>query len=366
MVNPTRTPPGSPRRVEQSPDSHPQDASAPRAGLAAAAAMFVPVAFALVIGAIFISVYLASFHAPRPHDLPVGVVGSTAGAAQVGARLSAQQPGAFQIRALADAASARSAVKHGDLFAAYVPAGDVPQLLYAGAHGSSVTSVVTTAFTDVARAGGRPLEAVDVVPASPRDTRGLVVFYTTFGLVMAGYLFGIMTFQLAPRITVAQRLVSLATFSALGGLTIALVVGRTGFDVLPAPFLGVAGVVALVAAAVGASTMLLVRGLGVAGSGIGAVVFMILGNATSGGSLPPDFLPAWLQPLSSVLPVGVGVRAINGLAYFQHDGLGSGIAVLCGWIFVATGLFCALPGNKALPDNKKAPTTQGDTSDVLH
>jgi hypothetical protein len=305
------------------------------------------VAFALLIGATFISVYLTAFHAPRPHNVPVAVVGSTTDTARVRARLSALQPGGFQVQVMGDAASARSAVEHADIFAAYIPAGKNPRLLYAGAHGPYVTSVVVTAFTEVSRSGGR-LDAVDVAPASPRDTRGMVVFYATFGLVLAGYLFGNMTYQLAPHIAIVQRLASLAAFSALGGLTIALIV-RTGFGALPAPLAGIAGVVALVAAAVGAATMLLVRRLGVIGAGVGAVVFMILGNATSGGNLPPDFLPAGLRPLSFALPVGVGVRAINGLAYFQRDGLGNGIAVLCTWILVASGLLYVLerrPGHR--------------------
>ncbi|UIX31948.1 ABC transporter permease [Streptomyces sp. GQFP] len=323
---------------------NPPDAVPARSGLAGGAAIFAPVAIVLAVGAIFISVYLAAFHAPRPHDLPVGVVGSEARAAQVRAQLPTDPADAFQVRALPDEASARSAIEHGDLFAAYIPGDGTPKLLYAGAHGPSVTSLVGETFGDVARAGGQRLDAVDVVPASPADTRGLVVFYTTFGLVLAGYLFGLMTYQLAPRITIGQRLASLATFGVLGGLVIAGIV-RLGFDALPAPFFGIAGLVTLVAMAVGSSTMLLLRAFGVAGSSIGAVVFMTLGNATSGGSLPPEFLPAWLHPLSSVLPVGVGVRAVNGLAYLHNDGLVSGIAVLGAWTAVAAGLLYALDRN---------------------
>jgi hypothetical protein len=300
----------------------------------------------LAIGAIFISVYLAAFHAPRPHELPVGVVGSAATAARVEAQLPAQPPDAFRIRLLPDVASARSAIEHGDLFAAYVATGEAPQLLYAGARGPAVTSLIATDFGEVARASGWHLDAVDVVPASPNDARGLVVFYTTFGLVLAGYLFGIMTYQLAPLITITQRLLSLGAFGVLGGLTVATIV-RAGFDALPAPFLGTAGLVSLVAVAVGATTMLLVRSLGVAGSSIAAVVFMTLGNATSGGSLPPDFLPAWLHPLSAVLPVGVGVRAVNGLAYFHHDGLTSGIVILSIWALAGGGVLYGLDRSAA-------------------
>lgn len=290
--------------------------------------VLVPVAVAVAIGTIFIGVYLSAFHAPTARGLPVAVVSSDR-AATVAARLSRQSPDTFRVQAVPDRETARTAVARGEVYAAYVPGHATAELLFAGAHGPGVKTLVVRAFGAAAHAGGERLTAVDVVPASPRDANGLVVFYTTFGLVLAGYLFGIMTFQFGPGLTTGRRLLSLAAFGGAGGLTVAAVVAA--FDVLPAPFFGVAGLVALVAMAVGASTMLLVRTLGALGSSAAAVVFMTVGNATSGGSLPPDFLPVWLKPFSAVLPVGVGVRAVNGLAYFHGDGIISGIAVLTAW-----------------------------------
>ncbi|WP_405191693.1 ABC transporter permease [Streptomyces anulatus] len=297
--------------------------------------VLLPVGVAVAIGAIFIGVYLSAFHAPAARDLPVAVVGTSAEAATAAGRLPDNLPDTFDVRALPDRGAARAAVEHGDVFAAYVPDGGKAVLLLAGAHGPPVNALLTDVFGTVAEAGGEQLTLVDAVPASDEDTRGLVVFYTTFGLVLAGYLFGIMTFQLGPGLTVRGRLGSLVAFGGVGGLAVASLV--SAFGALPAPFLGVAGLVMLVATAVGASTMLLVRSLGVLGSSVAAVLFMTLGNATSGGSLPAEFLPGWLEPLSAVLPVGVGVRAVNGLAYFHGDGVISGVAVLTAWTAVAAG-----------------------------
>ncbi|MFI5758900.1 ABC transporter permease [Streptomyces sp. NPDC051569] len=342
------TSPGPPAR------SADENGAAPPGGAASTTlTLFKPVILALAIGAIFIGVYLAAFHDPRPHGLPVAVVGSAATTDRVEAQLSAESPGSFHIRSLPDTASARSALERGEIFGVYVASGESPRVLYAGARGPSVTSLITSTFDEVAREDGQVATAVDVVPSSPADTRGLVVFYATFGLVLAGYLFGIMTYQLAPRITVGQRLAGLGIFGALGGLTVAAIV-HSGFGALPAPFLGIAMLVALVATAVGASTMLLVRRLGVAGSSIAAVVFMTVGNATSGGSLPPDFLPGWLRPLSDVLPVGVGVRAMNGLAYFHHDGLTRALIILPAWILVSGLLLHRLDRSGALRGGRRS------------
>ncbi|MFE4174884.1 ABC transporter permease [Streptomyces sp. NPDC056909] len=333
-------PPGSPRTEEGHSAAvalRREDGLARRVR-AAAWPVLLPVGVAVAIGAVFIGVYLSAFHAPVAHGLPVAVVGGAADAAAVQKRLPERPSDTFRVRAVRDAPAARSAVQHGEVFAAYIPGGaggGGATLLYAGAHGPSVTTLLTRSFGPLAEADGQALEAVDVVPPSPRDTRGLVVFYTTFGLVLAGYLFGIMTYQLGRGVGMARRMAGLMAFSGVGGLTVAGMV--TAFDALPAPFAEVAGLVALVALAVGSSTMLLVRGLGVLGSSTAAVVFMTVGNATSGGSLPAEFLPGWLEPFSAVLPVGVGVRAVNGLAYFHGDGVINGVAILTGWAVAAVG-----------------------------
>ncbi|MGW4201368.1 ABC transporter permease [Streptomyces sp. NPDC004726] len=288
----------------------------------------------MTVGAIFIGVYLSAFHAPVARDLPVAVVGGPRDAAALREHLEESPAGTFRVRTAPDARSARHAVERGEVFGALIPGRDGDRLLYAGAHGPSVTALILDELGH-SRQGGGETEAVDVVPPSPRDTRGLAVFYTTFGLVLAGYLYGIMTYQLAPRLLIRRRLTALAAFGVIGGLTVAAVV--SAFGVLPAPFAGVAALVALVALAVGASTMLLVRALSVLGSSAAAVLFMTVGNATSGGSLPPEFLPAWLEPFSSLLPVGVGVRAVNGVAYFHGEGVVGAAAILAVWTGAGIG-----------------------------
>ena len=104
------------------------------------------------------------------------------------------------------------------------------------------------------------------------------------------------------------------------------------FGSLPAPFATTVVVVALLALAVGATTTALLRVFGPAGTFVAAVVLLVLGNATSTGVLPAQYLPSWLEPLASVLPVGVAVRALRGAAYFDDDGLVSGLLVLSAWV----------------------------------
>ncbi|MFJ9026288.1 ABC transporter permease [Streptomyces sp. NPDC102259] len=330
-TSPTASPEARP-----APHHHAMDTAPAPLGATGAKGVLLPVAIVLVIGSIFVSVFLAAFHAPRPHNLPVAVVGTTQQVEQVTGGLELGLSGGFEVKRYADENTARHALQDRKVYAAYVTGPEKSStLLYAGANGPSVTSTVTGAFSGVAKANNDRLTVRDLVPASAGDTRGLSVFYAGFGVVLAGFLFGMMTYQMAPRLEYRWRLASLASFSVLAGVLVAGMAGDLGFAALPGSFLGIAGIIALMAAAVGSATMLFMRLFGRAGMSLAAVVLLTFGNSTSGGTLPTPYLPDWLHPLSEVLPVGVGVRAVQGLSHFNNDGLTAGITVLVAWILVA-------------------------------
>jgi hypothetical protein len=292
-------------------------------------AIFAPVVIVLVIGLTFVSVYLAAFHQPRPHDLPIGVVGPPPAVTQVDSGLGAKVPGYFKVSGYADADAARYDLTHRKIFAAFDLSSAPPKLYYAGANGPSVTQLVTGVFGGIAAQQHQNLSSVDVLPSSPDDSRGLSIFYTGFGLVLAGFLFGLVSYNLTRRFL--YQMISLVVFGALGGYFTTLI-ANSGFHALPGPVAGLAAVVGLLAMSTGTISLVLLRMFGVAAIPLAAIVLLVFGNSTSGGILPPDFLPHWLHPLATILPSGVGVRAIDGVAYFHHDGLVRGVSILAGWI----------------------------------
>ncbi|MET7495534.1 ABC transporter permease [Streptomyces sp900116325] len=288
----------------------------------------------LTIGLVFVSVFLAAFHTPQAHRLPVAVAASDKAAAQFDVRLQRVSPDGFQVDRYPDNASARWAVEHRQAYAALLADGGEPKIVYAGANGPAVSALVAplaSLCTPGCRSAEEKLPVMDILPLSSGDSRGLSVFYASFGLVLAGFLFGQMTYQVAPRLSFRQRVSSLALFAVVGGLATALI-ASTAFGAIPGPFLGIAGLVALMAGAVAAATILLIRIFGPVGVLLSSIFMIVMGNASSGGVLPPEFLPGWLKPLASVMPPGVGVRALDGIAYFHHDGLVSGVVVLSAWI----------------------------------
>jgi hypothetical protein len=292
-----------------------------------------PVIIVLALGTIFVSVYLAAFHAPLPHNLPVAVVGSDKTLGRVENGLEHGLPGGFSVRGMATTADAENAISHRSVLVAYVMTGHKPELIYASANGPGVTGTVTNAFSAVAKASGHTLVTKDVLPAEVGDTRGLSVFYASFGVILAGFLFGSMTYQMAAKLEYRLRMLSLLLFGVSAGVIITLVVGR-GFDAVPGSFVGIGAVIALMALASGGTTMALMRLFGPTGVSLAVILLLIFGNATGGGVLPAYYLPGWLHPLYSILPVGVGVRALQGLSYFKSDGVASGVVILAVWVLV--------------------------------
>ncbi|KOV60614.1 hypothetical protein ADK64_30135 [Streptomyces sp. MMG1121] len=299
--------------------------------LAAAAgvrkAVLVPVVTALAIGTVFVAVYLAAFHAPSARHQPVGIAASDKVAARTELALNNAAPDGYTFYRYPDAEAARHAVTHDEVPAALVADRDGTRVLVAGAQGPSTVSSLATAMT---AAVGKPVPVKDVLPLAAGDSRGLSVFYAAFGVVLAGFLFAVSSYQIAPRLRLAVRVASMLVFSAASGVVVALI-AHTGFSALPGSFAVITLVVGLLAWASAAAAGLLLRLFGPLGMPVASVVLLILGNATSGGILPATFLPAWLAPLASVMPPAAAVRGLRGAAYFHDTHLADAIGTLALW-----------------------------------
>jgi hypothetical protein len=291
---------------------------------------------ATLVGIAFVVVFLDAFHAPVPHRLPVGVVGTAQQADQVAAALRQAMPDGFAVRPLAGEAAARTAVLHHDVYGAYLP-GPPAVLLTAGANGQGVTMTLSQAFGPVAQQGGGALQVQDLRPLAPGDNRGLGIFYGAFGVVLGGFIFGLLTFQAAPKLPLRWRLLSVVLFAGTSG-ALATVAADVLYDAVPAGFLVEFAVIALLALSVAATAALALRVLGSIATFVLSVALITLGNATSTGNLPAEYLPPWMQPLSAILPPGVAVRALRGATYFADDGVGRAVWVLALWSAVPLAL----------------------------
>ncbi len=87
-------------------------------------AVLLPVAVVLLVGAVFVSVYLAAFHAPKPHQLRVGTTEIGAAQAHLNQDLERVAPGGFTVETYPDEPAARDAVQDRKVYAAYLGDGN--------------------------------------------------------------------------------------------------------------------------------------------------------------------------------------------------------------------------------------------------
>jgi hypothetical protein len=318
-------------------------------------AVMIPTLTGLLIGVLFVIVFLAAFHAPEPYNLPVGMVGASQQIDRVEQALETNAPGSFEFTTYDSAADAQAAIEDRTTFGAYIMSedGKTAQLLYAGANGPGVTGTLEGAFGAVAAHSHVTLETQDVVPSASGDTRGLGIFYAGFGIVLGAFLIGLISAQMAPRLQLRWRLLSVGIFAIVAGSAVALIAGSSGYNVLPGNFFATMPVVVLLAAATASGTLLFMKIGGAAGTFLASLIMLILGNATSGGVLPAAYLPGWLHPFSEVLPAGVGLRALFGESYFNGDGYVSGLIILAVWIVASLGLVALLD---TLKDRRQSRT----------
>ena len=70
---------------------------------------------------------------------------------------------------------------------------------------------------------------------------------------------------------------------------------------------------------------------GVLGIGLTVLVFVILGNPTTGGAYQAQLLPPFWRALGHLLPNGAGTETIRRMVYFGGQGIGSQLAVIVAW-----------------------------------
>jgi hypothetical protein len=156
--------------------------------------VLVPALVATLVGLAFVAVFLDAFHDPVPHELPVAVVGSAQQMDSVAGALERQAPGHFSVVPVGGEPAARDDVLRRNVFGALVLTGPAPRLLVAGANGQVVTMTLSQALGPVVGAPGQQLQTQDIEPLAPGDARGLGIFYGAFGVVLGGFLFGILSY----------------------------------------------------------------------------------------------------------------------------------------------------------------------------
>jgi hypothetical protein len=288
-----------------------------------------------VIGALLLLIALlglvgTAIRDPRPHDIPVGLVGPTPAVQQISTAFGTNAPGAFQFTTYGSEAEARAALDSRTVDGVLVLGGP-PRLIVAGAAGDAATGVITAALTNVFKAQGVTLEVEVVHPFAAGDAHGLVLFFVVVAIIVSALVAQALLFGIASDGGFGPRLIVAVAFAVLGGLaamgTAEWIAGDYGSG-----FWTAVGFVMLAALSVGTVVAGCARLLGPPGLGLAALVVVLLDLVTSGGPVGSQLLPDFYRSLAPWMPAGQLYSALRGALYFDGAGLTNPLLVLSGWL----------------------------------
>ncbi|RKS79921.1 hypothetical protein CLV35_0336 [Motilibacter peucedani] len=298
-----------------------------------ARAWLIPVFAGLVIGTVFVAVYVGLQRHPTPHRLPVAVAGQPlASAVRTGLGASAA------LTEVADAAEGARRVHAGDVIGSLsLGPGGALELDYAGAAGASESGAVQAVARGFGARTGRDVRAVDIVPLVGDDSRGLSGFYVVFGVTLASFVLAQALTGAADDIPLRDRLLAIGGFAVVIGLISSVLAGPV-YGSLPAPYPELALTLVLLSTASAFATKALGTWLGPPGIGLAVLLLTTIGNATSGAIIGVHLLPAWARTVSPVLPPGAAVRALTRFGYLDGTRTVVPLLVLAAWSVAGSAL----------------------------
>jgi len=263
--------------------------------------------------AVFVALAVGAYHAPRPHNLPVAIVGSAAAATGIERGLDAALPGAISWTSYPSAASARAGVALRQVDGAVIASGPTLRVLITTGGGSAAANFLPQAFGTVAARTGRTLAVTDVVPALPGDSQGLSSFFLLLGVLIPSVAAGSGTALAFRRARPALGVLApVAVAAAIGLVSAAVADAIAGLGHYPE----IAGVVALFSLAVAAPTAVLAR-IKPPLVALAVLLFIVAGIPMSGGPANlAAFSNAFFRLFNSVLPLGLAASVTRNVVYF--------------------------------------------------
>ena len=267
-------------------------------------------AIAIAMASGFAAAYTVALGRPFPHHLPVGLVGAPS--AQLLGELQVREH-EFDIRTYPTRDAAVAAIDDQQVTAVIDALAAPPELLVSSASDPSSARALTT--LDRAAPGPSQLRIVDLHPLPPEDPAGLATFYVVIAATILGF---VTMFQLRANVktlTLGRWLAAVAVLTVVGGLALAVIAGPV-LHALRTPVFALWFLLSLqiaVAALFNSTMLMLVHKWAIIPTWL---VFILLGNTSSGGAVSASLLPLPFAILNHALPSGATVSAIHSATYF--------------------------------------------------
>lgn len=313
---------------------------------------------ALVLTLAFAFSYVGAFHDPTPHQVPVAVVGPPA----VTAKLGALPGDPLEPRQAASLPEALSQIDDRDVYGAYDATRN--RLFVASAANRATALALEATFNRAAAARNGPaVRVTDVKPLPIKDPNGTAAFYAVIAWVFGGYIAAILIGLIGSprsrsRKRAAARLGALAGFAIVAGI-LSVVLLHASFDVFDSNVAALCAIAALTIFASGAATAGIQAAAGQAGTGLVILLFVILGNAASGGPFARPLLPGLWRTVGGILPPGASVDLARSALFFDGARITGPILVLVGWAVVGAVLALAFGGRITDPVDVEAEAAAG-------
>ncbi|WP_423923613.1 ABC transporter permease [Frigoribacterium sp. 2-23] len=282
--------------------------------------------------------YIAAFHSPHPHDVPVAVVGQSS---QLQSQLDSAVPGVLDLTSYRTADEAKEAVVTGHMAVAYDPA---DRTIYkASAHQYQVAALIPAMLQPVLQAEGVTPTITDLAPLPAHDEYGTVSMYLMLSWCIGGYMvamfIGLMGAPLRHRTRMAVIVVGAALISLITNVLAGPVIGAVD---------GHFGTLFVIAWAWIVSIGLAVNGISYfAGRFVALpamIIFVFLSMPGSGAAYPAWFMPQPFAWLNNVV-VGSGItEMLKRVLYGVGPGYGRGLTMMA--CYAAAGIVLMIVGKR--------------------
>jgi len=304
------------------------------------------VVVALVLQMCFIGSYTGALHDPHPRKaLPFGIVAPEQVQAALIQQIDAAASGIIDPRSIDSSENLHRQIGERDVDGGLVIDANGATLILADAAGPFVSTVLTTFTQQIASAQNLQLVIEHESRVSGGDPRALTMVYLVFGWVFGGYfcatvLATLRGYSFLNRQMVLLRLLLLAGYAVCSGIAGAVLVGPV-IGAIDGHFWSMMLAGTLVVFAVAVSTMAVQILLGLVGTVVVLIAFVMIGNPSAGGVAPLEFLPSFWRAIGPWLPNWAGFTLVRNLVYFDGNDINRALAVLAGYAIVGVVILLA-------------------------
>ena len=293
-----------------------------------------PLAAGLLVLLALLGLIGTAIRDPRPHDIPVGLVGPSQALQPMTDALAQKAPGVFKFTTYDTEDAARAALDRRDVDGTVIVGPTGSRIVVAGAAGDTSTTVIESVFGAALSAQGQQVPVEVVHPFASGDAHGLILFFLVLATLVSTLVVQAVLLARAASARAATWLGVNAVWAVLAG---AAGVGAAtwianGYDT--AALVPMGALVALTASAAGAFVAGFTRLLGPAGLGLSALVIILLDLISSGGPAGGTILPDVYRWMSPWMPAGQLNSALRGTLYFGGEGVAFPVLVISAWLAV--------------------------------